>query len=44
MHIKNIAHRDLKPDNFLKFKEKYLISDFGDGLNLNYEYKYLKNI
>ncbi len=29
IHKKNIIHRDIKPDNIIKFKENYKILDFG---------------
>lgn len=31
MHHQNIAHRDIKPDNIMCFKGKYLLSDYGEG-------------
>ncbi len=29
IHKKNIIHRDIKPDNIIKFHENYKILDFG---------------
>ena len=43
MHAKSIAHRDIKPQNVLKLgPNDYAIGDYGEGLNLNYQEKYLE--
>ena len=41
MHKKNIVHRDIKPQNILKLvTNEYVISDYGEGINLNDAEKY----
>ena len=39
MHSQNLAHLDIKPENFLLINERYYLSDFGTGLDLHYEEK-----
>ena len=34
MDLSYLAHRDLKPDNILIKGKKYLLADYGEGLNL----------
>ena len=44
-HIKNLAHRNIRPEAILKINEKiYLFSDFGSATNLSYEKQYSKDI
>ena len=44
MHSRAIAHRDIKPDNILKMKSgKYVLVDYGVGLNLEGEESYDEN-
>ena len=44
MHSKTLAHRDIKPDNILKMENgKYVIMDFGIGINLENEDYYDSN-
>ena len=38
LHSKNILHGDIKPENILKFKNIYKISDFGYSKILNHNY------
>ena len=41
MHTQALAHRDIKPDNILKMENgKYIIMDFGIGINLENEEGY----
>ena len=41
MHTNALAHRDIKPDNILKMGNgKYIIMDFGIGINLENEEGY----
>ena len=41
MHKNNIVHRDIKPQNILKVNSnEYVISDYGEGINLNDAEKY----
>ena len=41
MHKNNIVHRDIKPLNILKlYTNEYVISDYGEGINLNDTEKY----
>ena len=41
MHTNVLAHRDIKPDNILKMENgKYIIMDFGIGINLENEEGY----
>ena len=41
MHTNCLAHRDIKPDNILKMENgKYIIMDFGIGINLENEEGY----
>ena len=43
MHINNIAHRDIKPGNIMKMGEnRYVIVDYGEGVNLTYQEQYQK--
>ncbi len=43
MHINNIAHRDIKPGNIMKMSNKrYVIVDYGEGVNLTYQEQYQK--
>ena len=45
IHNKYIAHRDIKPANILKINENsYKLSDYGEGINLNFNYKYLNKV
>ena len=39
-----MSHLDIKPENFLKLKESYKLSDFGTGIDLHYEEKNEKKI
>lgn len=44
MHLKNIVHRDIKPDNIMKFsKNNFKLSDYGISMNLTYYENYSKN-
>ena len=37
MHMKKIAHRDIKPGNIMVFgKNDYRLADYGAGMNLSY--------
>ena len=37
IHINNISHRDIKPQNLLKLRgDNYCLCDYGEGVNLNY--------
>ena len=41
MHINNIAHRDLKPDNIMVMhSNRYVLADYGEGINLSFESEY----
>ncbi len=41
MHKRHLVHRDIKPLNILVMDEKtYVISDYGEGMNLHYQEKY----
>ena len=45
MHINNIAHRDIKPANIMKMEDnRYLIVDYGEGINLTYQEQYSNEI
>lgn len=45
MHTKPIAHRDIKPQNILKQSDNYyVLSDYGEGINLNYHENYLEKV
>ena len=37
MHSQNLAHLDIKPENFLLIDDNYFLSDFGTGLDMHYE-------
>ena len=39
MHKNNIVHRDIKPQNILKLGDQHVISDYGEGVNLNEQEK-----
>lgn len=39
MHNENLAHLDIKPENFLMVGSKYCLSDFGTGIDMHYEAK-----
>ena len=41
MDLSYLAHRDLKPDNILIKNKKYLLADYGEGLNLFHDSKKL---
>ena len=44
IHKKSIIHRDIKAANVLKLNDNaYVYDDFGEGLNLSYECKYLND-
>lgn len=44
MHTNTLAHRDIKPDNILKMSNgKYVLMDFGIGINLESEERYNEN-
>jgi serine/threonine protein kinase len=41
MHKRHLVHRDLKPLNILVMdKRTYVISDYGEGMNLHFVMKY----
>ena len=41
MHIKNIAHRDLKPGNIMELSgNRFVLAAYGVGLNLQFEYEH----
>mmetsp|Transcript_12426 Transcript_12426/g.19606 ORF Transcript_12426/g.19606 Transcript_12426/m.19606 type:complete len:175 (+) Transcript_12426:100-624(+) len=43
LHDNKVAHRDIKPDNFLVSKhDKILLSDFGESVNLDGQYRIQK--
>ena len=44
IHSQNLAHLDIKPENFLFIDGKYYLSDFGTGLDMHYEEKKEKKI
>ena len=45
LHNKNIAHRNIKPSNIIMMNSNsYKISDYGEGLNLNYSCKELPSV
>ena len=39
MDINYLAHRDLKPANILIKNKRYLLADYGEGLNLFHDSK-----
>ncbi len=44
MHINNIAHRDIKPGNIMLMDgDRYVIVDYGEGVNLTYQEQYQKD-
>ena len=44
MDLSCLAHRDLKPANILIKSNKYLLADYGEGLNLFHDSKKLSNM
>ncbi len=44
LHMKSIAHRDIKPLNIMKIGKRYVIADYGEGINLNYREQHLKTL
>ena len=44
MHTNTLAHRDIKPGNILRMNDgKYVLMDFGVGINLSNEENYDEN-
>ena len=44
MDLSYLAHRDLKPSNILIKNKKYLLADYGEGLNLFHDSKKFFNM
>ena len=44
MNLLCLAHRDIKPANILIKNKKYLLADYGEGLNLFHDSKKLHNM
>ena len=44
MILSCLAHRDLKPANILIKNKKYLLADYGEGLNLFHDSKIQHNM
>ena len=39
MNLSKVTHRDLKPANILIKDNRYLLADYGEGLNLFFDSK-----